>query len=99
MATAGGEVGFRAMLRRDQIEEYFERGFTIAEGVLDDAMLSRARAIIDGIVANARSVTRNNEVYDLEETSAGEQALLRDFPRSLLMAPTLAQGEGGKSSR
>jgi len=56
------------MLTRDQIHEYFERGFTIAEGVLDGAMLSRERAIIDGIVANARSVTRNNDVYDLEES-------------------------------
>ncbi|HYB08642.1 MAG TPA: phytanoyl-CoA dioxygenase family protein [Alphaproteobacteria bacterium] len=56
------------MLTRDQIEEYFERGFTIAEGVLDGAILDGVRAIIDGIVENARSVTRNNEVYDLEES-------------------------------
>jgi ectoine hydroxylase-related dioxygenase (phytanoyl-CoA dioxygenase family) len=56
------------MLARDQIEEYFERGFTIAESVLDGAMLNRVRAIVDGIVADARLVTRNNEVYDLEES-------------------------------
>ena len=56
------------MLTRDQFDEYFERGFTMVGGVLDGAMLNRARAIIDGIVAKARSVTRNDEVYDLEES-------------------------------
>jgi len=56
------------MLTREQVDEYFERGFTIAESVLDGAMLNRARAILDAIVANASSVTRNNEVYDLEES-------------------------------
>jgi ectoine hydroxylase-related dioxygenase (phytanoyl-CoA dioxygenase family) len=56
------------MLTRDQIDEYSERGFTIVEGVLDGATLKRARAIIDGIVANARSVTRNDQIYDLEES-------------------------------
>ena len=56
------------MLTRDQIEEYSERGFTFVEGVLDALMLDRARSIIDRIVANARSVSRNDEVYDLEES-------------------------------
>ena len=65
------------MLTRDQIEEYSERGFTLAEGVLDGGMLSRARSIIDGIVANARSVTRNDEVYDLEDSHTPERPRVR----------------------
>jgi ectoine hydroxylase-related dioxygenase (phytanoyl-CoA dioxygenase family) len=56
------------MLTRDQVDEYFERGFTMVEAVLDGAMLNRARAIIDGIVAKARSVTHNDDIYDLEES-------------------------------
>jgi ectoine hydroxylase-related dioxygenase (phytanoyl-CoA dioxygenase family) len=65
------------MLTRDQIESYFERGFTIAEGVVDRTMLDRARAVVDAIVANARSVTRSNEIYDLEESHTPDSPRVR----------------------
>jgi len=65
------------MLTRDQIDSYFERGFTLAEGVLDRALLERSRAVIDAIVANARSVARNNEIYDLEESHTPENPRVR----------------------
>ncbi len=65
------------MLTRDQIESYFERGFAIAEGVVDRAMLDRVRTIIDAIVADAGSVTRSNDVYDLEESHTRESPRVR----------------------
>lgn len=65
------------MLTRDQIDSYFARGFTIAEGVVDRPMLNRARAIIDTIVVNAHSVTRSNEIYDLEESHTPEAPRVR----------------------
>jgi phytanoyl-CoA hydroxylase len=65
------------MLTRDQIELYFERGFTIAESVVDRTRLDRARAVVDAIVANARSVTRSNEIYDLEESHTPDSPRVR----------------------
>jgi ectoine hydroxylase-related dioxygenase (phytanoyl-CoA dioxygenase family) len=60
------------MLTRDQIDSYFEHGFMIAEGVVERNMLDRVRAIIDAVVANAGSVSRSNEIYDLEESHTPE---------------------------
>lgn len=65
------------MLPQHQINSYFEHGFTIAEGVVDRPMLDRAHAIVDTIVANARSVTRSNEIYDLEGSHTPEAPRVR----------------------
>jgi phytanoyl-CoA hydroxylase len=56
------------MLTRDQVDSYFERGYTIVEGAVEAPMLDRARSIIDRLVANASEVSRSNDVYDLEES-------------------------------
>ena len=56
------------MLTRDQIDSYFERGYTIVEGAVEASMLDRARSIIDRLVANASEVSCSNDVYDLEES-------------------------------
>ena len=46
------EKGELAMLTRDQVNWYFERGYTVVEGAVEGSMLDRARSIIDRLVAN-----------------------------------------------
>src|SRR5471030_2026992 len=57
-----------AMLTRDQVDSYFELGFTIVEGAVPNLMLERARTFIDRLVADASLVSRSNDVYDLEDS-------------------------------
>jgi ectoine hydroxylase-related dioxygenase (phytanoyl-CoA dioxygenase family) len=56
------------MLTRDQVDSYFELGFTIVEGAVPNLMLERARTFIDRLVADASLVSRSNDVYDLEDS-------------------------------
>src|SRR6266851_3076469 len=56
------------MLTRDQVNSYFELGFTIVEGAVPNLMLERARTFIDRLVADASLVSRSNDVYDLEDS-------------------------------
>jgi ectoine hydroxylase-related dioxygenase (phytanoyl-CoA dioxygenase family) len=65
------------MLIREQIQSYFEGGFTLVEGAVDEKKLTRLREITDGIVANASSVAQSNEVYDLEESHTPENPRVR----------------------
>jgi ectoine hydroxylase-related dioxygenase (phytanoyl-CoA dioxygenase family) len=65
------------MLTPQQVDSYFERGFTLAEGVVAPGLLTRARDIVDAIVARAGSVTANNEIYDLEESHTPEAPRVR----------------------
>jgi ectoine hydroxylase-related dioxygenase (phytanoyl-CoA dioxygenase family) len=65
------------MFARDQRDSYFEHGFILVEDALDRALLDRALTVVDAIVANARSVTRNDEIYDLEESHTPQNPRVR----------------------
>ncbi|MBV9524079.1 MAG: phytanoyl-CoA dioxygenase family protein [Alphaproteobacteria bacterium] len=56
------------MLTPDQVSAYRELGFTIVEGAVPGPMLERARMIVDRLVADAASVSRSDDIYDLEES-------------------------------
>lgn len=54
------------MLSARQVEQYRETGWVVVEGLLDPALLSRARQAIAEFVAGAAKVTQHDSVYDLE---------------------------------
>lgn len=65
------------MLNREQVQSYFEQGFTLVTAAVDREKLTRLREITDGIVAKAGSVTRSNEIYDLEESHTPDTPRVR----------------------
>ena len=56
------------MLNSAQIEQYKELGYLVVPDVLDRTLLAEVRKAVDNIVAGAASLTRHNDVYDLEDT-------------------------------
>ena len=55
-------------LTNAQVEEYNEKGYIVVEGVLSPEKLAKLREETDKIIAAASSVTKNNELYDLEDS-------------------------------
>ena len=54
------------MIGPREIEQYRDTGYLVVEGILDPAMLSRARQVIAAFVAKSAEVTAHTDVYDLE---------------------------------
>jgi phytanoyl-CoA hydroxylase len=54
------------MLSEREIDQYRRTGYLVVEGVLDKALLSRARQVIAEFVAGAAQVSKPDSVYDLE---------------------------------
>ena len=54
-------------LTKQQVEQYFELGYVVVEGVLSPEKLARLRKETESIIADAASVSAHNDVYDLEE--------------------------------
>lgn len=65
------------MLTREQIQSYFEQGFTLVAGAVGPEKLERMREICDGIVAKAGAVTCSDDVYDLEESHTPDRPRVR----------------------
>jgi phytanoyl-CoA hydroxylase len=65
------------MLSRQQIEQYREEGYVVAEDVLDGETLSRARQILAELCDKARGVASHTEVYDLEPSHRPEAPRVR----------------------
>jgi phytanoyl-CoA hydroxylase len=54
------------MLSAREVDHYRDTGWLVVENVLDEAMLSQARQVIAEFVAGAASVTKHDQIYDLE---------------------------------
>jgi ectoine hydroxylase-related dioxygenase (phytanoyl-CoA dioxygenase family) len=65
------------MLSESQIEEYNHVGAIVVADVLSEDEVRRLRVITDEFVQKARSVTRHNEIYDLEDTHTAEEPRVR----------------------
>ena len=55
------------MLSTRDIEEYRQYGFRVVPNVLSMSAIARLRKVTDSFVENARSVTSNDDTYDLED--------------------------------
>jgi phytanoyl-CoA hydroxylase len=65
------------MLTKAQIDEYWDTGCVVVEGVLSKSDVEELRRVTDEFVEGARGITENNDVYDLEETHTSERPRVR----------------------
>ena len=65
------------MLTQDQIDFYHENGFLGVEGVYTPAEMAEARAAVDELVEQSRSLTDHTDAYDLEPGHTAEQPRVR----------------------
>ena len=71
------------MLSRQQIETYRRDGYLVVPRLVDGEQLAELRRLTDEIVASARDVTANDELYDLEPTHS------RSLPRVRRLKPAI----------
>jgi ectoine hydroxylase len=64
-------------MTRKQREQFFEEGFLVLEGVIDDAWLGRLRGAMQEMIDKARSVTKNDERFVLEDGHSADNPRLR----------------------
>ena len=55
------------MLSDKQIAFYFEHGYLLVEDVVSPEQLGKMQEITYDLIERSRSITENNEVYDLDE--------------------------------
>ncbi len=65
------------MLNAEQISFYHENGYLVLEDVLSVDELAELRRVTDEFVERSRSVSRHNDVYDLEVNHSPERPRLR----------------------
>jgi len=65
------------MLNAAQIEAYDKVGGILVENAVAPVLLDQLKAITDEFVSRARGVSKNNEVYDLEESHTPDDPRVR----------------------
>jgi phytanoyl-CoA hydroxylase len=65
------------MLSAREVASYHERGYVVVPDVLTPGELAEVRRAVDEIVEGARSVTKHDGVYDLEEGHSPEAPRVR----------------------
>ena len=65
------------MLTEEQIRFYRENGFLAVEGVFRSEEMAEARAVVDALVEESRSVTEHTSVYDLEPGHSADEPRVR----------------------
>lgn len=65
------------MLTKQQVDSYNECGYIGVEGVLSKDEVAELRRVTDEFVDKSRSVTQNNEIFDLEPGHSAENPRLR----------------------
>jgi phytanoyl-CoA hydroxylase len=60
-----------------QIRAYHELGYTLVENAIPPDLLNRLQTITNEFISRARGISRNNEVYDLEESHTPEDPRVR----------------------
>ncbi|HEX3161186.1 MAG TPA: phytanoyl-CoA dioxygenase family protein [Pseudolabrys sp.] len=65
------------MLSAAQIKAYHELGYILVENAVAPNRLDRLKAITDEFISRARGISRNNEVYDLEESHTPDNPRVR----------------------
>ena len=75
------------VLSQSQREAYFRDGFILVERAIDDAWLTRLREATDRLVERSRSVTRSDEVFDLEPGHRADAPRLRRVSKPVEQDP------------
>ena len=64
------------MLTVKQINDYFEQGFLLVENVITDQQLKKLQKITYNLIEGSKSVTKSNDVYDLDDGHTSENPKL-----------------------
>jgi hypothetical protein len=78
------------MLSLAALAAYRRDGFIVLPGVLDAAELQALRRVTDEFVCNARTVTANDDIYDLEESHSSSEPRVRRIKTPHLHHPEYA---------
>ena len=54
------------MISQRDVDQYHETGYLVVPDVMDAGLLARVRGALDGLIADAASVSEHTDVYDLE---------------------------------
>jgi ectoine hydroxylase-related dioxygenase (phytanoyl-CoA dioxygenase family) len=77
LSHPGNRKKATSMLTNDQIQRYDRDGFIVVENILSPDEIAELRAVTDDYVDNARHVTENDAVYDLEPGHSAERPRVR----------------------
>ncbi len=64
-------------LTKQQAEQYFELGYVVVEGVLNEQKLKQLRMETESIIAEASSISDHNDIYDLEDSHSAQNPRVR----------------------
>ena len=67
----------RNLINQQDADFYKAQGYLVVENVLNQSELAALRSDLKKVVANASSVTENNDVYDLEDTHSPDNPRVR----------------------
>src|SRR4051812_46260358 len=70
-------AGRKPVLSPGDIERYHRDGFVVVPHVLSEAEVHRLRRVTDEFIENARQVTANTDIYDLEDTHSPTEPRVR----------------------
>jgi ectoine hydroxylase len=65
------------VLSQKQREAYFADGYLLLEKIISDQWLERLRAVTDQIIEESRTISRSDEIWDLEDGHSKESPRLR----------------------
>jgi len=65
------------VLSREQRESYFENGYLLVEGFIDESWLAKLRDAIDRQIELSREATKSDSVFDLEPGHTQQEPRLR----------------------
>jgi ectoine hydroxylase-related dioxygenase (phytanoyl-CoA dioxygenase family) len=65
------------MLSREQTASYQSNGYVVVENVISEALVARARGVVEEFVQKAAAVTESDAVFDLEPGHSPEAPRLR----------------------
>lgn len=65
------------ILTQKQRESYFESGYLLLEKIIPEEMVERLRRVTDEMVEQTRSLTKSNDVWDLENGHSAQRPKLR----------------------
>ena len=79
------------MISENEVQFYRDNGYLVVENVLSADEIALLRADTEALVAQAASVTSNNEMYDLEDTHSREHPRVRRIKTPHRFMPSAGQ--------
>ena len=77
------------MINQQDADFYKEQGYLVVENVLNQSELAALRSDLKKVIANAKTVSENNDVYDLEDTHSPDNPRVRRIKHPHTVMPTV----------